>query len=69
VSSREALDAAYAEMQARFPGEEIPRPPHWGGYRLRPDTIEFWKGRAHRLHDRFLFTRSDDGWDVSRLWP
>jgi pyridoxamine 5'-phosphate oxidase len=69
VSSREALDAAYAEMQARFPGEEIPRPPHWGGYRLRPDTIEFWKGRAHRLHDRFLFTRSDDGWDVGRLWP
>lgn len=68
VSSREELDAAYAEMQARFPGD-VPLPPHWGGYRLEPDTIEFWKGREHRLHDRFRYTREGASWRLERLWP
>jgi pyridoxamine 5'-phosphate oxidase len=69
VGSREELDAAYAEMQARFPGDDVPLPPHWGAYRLEPDTIEFWKGREHRLHDRFRFIREGDGWRLERLWP
>lgn len=69
MGSREELDAADAEMQARFPGDDVPLPPHWGGYRLEPDTIEFWKGREHRLHDRFRFIRGGDGWRLERLWP
>ena len=68
VSSRDELDAAYREIESRYPGE-VPLPPHWGGFRLAPSTIEFWKGREHRLHDRFRFTREEDGWRVERLWP
>lgn len=69
VASREELDAAFRRMQARFPGDDIPLPPHWGGYRLVPDTVEFWKGREHRLHDRFRYTREARGWRLERLWP
>jgi pyridoxamine 5'-phosphate oxidase len=70
VGSRGELDAAYREMERRFPGEDVPLPPFWGGYRLVPDAIEFWKGRLHRLHDRFRYTRQGDGgWDRTRLWP
>jgi pyridoxamine 5'-phosphate oxidase len=69
VGSREELEAAFREMEARFPGDDIPLPPHWGGFRLTPGSIEFWKGRAHRLHDRFRYTRRDHGWDRVRLWP
>lgn len=68
VPSREALEAAYREIQDRFPGD-VPLPPHWGGFRLAPLTIEFWKGREHRLHDRFRFTLEDVGWRLERLWP
>jgi pyridoxamine 5'-phosphate oxidase len=68
VGSRQELDAAFAEVSERFPGD-IPLPPHWGGYRLDPETIEFWQGREHRLHDRFRFTREDGAWRVERLWP
>jgi pyridoxamine 5'-phosphate oxidase len=69
VSSREELEAAYEAMQARFPSDDIPLPPHWGGYRLVPDSFEFWKGREHRLHDRFRYTRGEVGWRLERLWP
>ena len=69
VGSREELDAAFAEVAERFPGDGVPLPPHWGGYRLEPETIEFWQGREHRLHDRFRFTREGDTWHVERLWP
>jgi pyridoxamine 5'-phosphate oxidase len=69
VGSRQELDAAFAEVSERFPGEDIPLPPHWGGYRLDPETIEFWQGREHRLHDRFRFTREDGAWGLERLWP
>ncbi len=69
VGSRQELDAAYAEVEARFPDDDIPLPPHWGGYRLEPDTIEFWKGREHRLHDRFRYTRDGTEWRLERLWP
>ena len=70
VASREALEAAFAETAARFDGQDVPLPPHWGGYRLRPDAIEFWKGRHHRLHDRLRYTRRPDtGWRIERLYP
>jgi pyridoxamine 5'-phosphate oxidase len=69
VGSRQELDAAFAEVSERFPGEDVPLPPHWGGYRLEPETIEFWQGREHRLHDRFRFTREGGAWRVERLWP
>ena len=67
---RDELEARLAEATARFPGE-VPRPPHWGGYVVRPGTIEFWQGRRHRLHDRFLYTaESPRGpWRVERLAP
>lgn len=69
VPSRDELDAAFRAAAGRFPGEEVPLPPHWGGYRLLPDTIEFWKGREHRLHDRFRYTREPGGWLRERLYP
>ena len=69
VGSRQELDAGFAEVSERFPGEDVPLPPHWGGYRLEPETIEFWQGREHRLHDRFRFTRVRGAWRVERLWP
>jgi pyridoxamine 5'-phosphate oxidase len=69
VGSRDELEAAFAEIEARFPGEDVPLPPHWGGYRIEPETIEFWKGREHRLHDRFRFTRHRAAWRLQRLWP
>ena len=69
VGSRDELEAAFAEIAARFPGDDVPLPPHWGGYRVEPETIEFWKGREHRLHDRFRFTRDGAAWRLERLWP
>ena len=70
AASREELDDRYREIEQRYPGEDIPLPPHWGGFRLLPDTIEFWKGREHRLHDRIRYTRRPDGaWTIERLYP
>jgi pyridoxamine 5'-phosphate oxidase len=68
VPSRAELEAEYDRMAERFPGD-VPLPPHWGGYRLAADTIEFWKGRTHRLHDRFRYTRDGTSWRLERLWP
>jgi pyridoxamine 5'-phosphate oxidase len=68
VASREELEAGFGAAADRFP-EDVPRPPNWGGYRVAPETVEFWKGRAHRLHDRFRYTREGDGWRLERLWP
>ena len=57
-------------MTERFAGEEIALPPHWGGYRLQPERIEFWQGRPNRLHDRFRYTRgADNTWQIDRLAP
>jgi pyridoxamine 5'-phosphate oxidase len=70
VGSREELDDRYREMDARYPGDEVPLPPHWGGFRLRPESFEFWKGRRARLHDRFRYSRSASGaWTIERLYP
>jgi pyridoxamine 5'-phosphate oxidase len=69
VPSRAALEAAYADAERRFAGSEVPPPPHWGGYRLAPEAVEFWQGRADRLHDRLRFRCVGDGWVVERLAP
>ncbi|MET8039453.1 pyridoxamine 5'-phosphate oxidase [Micromonospora sp. NPDC005215] len=71
VPDRAALEERYREVAERFDGEaEIPIPPHWGGFRVRPDSVEFWQGRAGRLHDRLRFRHLDEGgWIVERLAP
>ena len=67
--NRDALEASWRELQARYPDGNIPRPPTWGGYRVVPQVIEFWQGGPHRLHDRFRYTRGGDGWKIERLAP
>lgn len=69
LESREELERSFRRYEERFRGEEVPLPEFWGGYRLRPDRIEFWQGRANRLHDRLRYRRTDGGWEVSRLYP
>jgi pyridoxamine 5'-phosphate oxidase len=70
IDSRQILDARLEQMVERFEGGEIPLPPHWGGYRVKPDQIEFWQGRPNRLHDRFRYSRRADGtWQIDRLAP
>jgi len=69
IESREMLEKRFAEFGARF-GENIPRPPHWGGYRVKPTMIEFWQGQENRLHDRLRYSLQDDGtWMIERLAP
>ncbi len=69
LDCRATFEARFAEMTVRFAGIEVPRPPHWSGYLVWPDRIEFWQDREHRLHERRLFTRSGDGWDEGMLYP
>jgi pyridoxamine 5'-phosphate oxidase len=69
VDSRDTLEARFAELEKRF-GEDVPRPAHWGGYRLRPNSIEFWQGRDNRLHDRLRYRLQENGaWVIERLEP
>ena len=69
VEDRRRLEEAFREHEARFKGSDVPLPPFWGGYRVIPHVIEFWQGRANRLHDRLRYTREADGWAVVRLSP
>ena len=69
LSSREELETRYVELEREYEGRDVPLPPHWGGYRLRPETIEFWEHRENRLHDRIRYTRAREGWKVERLAP
>lgn len=68
VPDRARLEELFAQGQARY-GENVPRPPHWGGYRVAPFRFEFWQGRPNRLHDRILYVRTPDAWRIERLAP
>jgi pyridoxamine 5'-phosphate oxidase len=69
ITSRSHLEAQYAEMKQKFADREIPLPSFWGGYRVVPHELEFWQSRDDRLHDRFLYSREDEGWRIERLAP
>ena len=69
LTGREELDAAYAEAEGRFAEGDVPLPDHWGGYRVLPERVEFWRHRESRLHDRVRFTRAAEGWRRERLAP
>ena len=71
VGTRAELEASWAEFEAKFADSDVPRPPHWGGYRVSPVTVEFWQGRRNRMHDRILYRRKtpEKAWAKSRLQP
>jgi pyridoxamine 5'-phosphate oxidase len=69
IADRATLDARVDEIGDRFGDTEVPRPEFWGGFLVRPERVEFWQGQAARLHDRFVYTRAGDGWEIQRLAP
>ena len=69
ISDREVLNNELMKFTEQFDQENIPRPAHWGGYRVKPTRIEFWQGRSNRLHDRILYEQDNDNWQISRLAP
>jgi pyridoxamine 5'-phosphate oxidase len=69
LASPEALRKEFERAKVRFDGQTVPRPPVWGGFRVRPQRIEFWHSGEHRLHDRILYTRQGEGWKIERLFP
>lgn len=69
IPGRDWLEAEVARLSAEYPDGDVPLPPHWGGYRVMPHTLEFWQGRESRLHDRVRYRRGDDEWTIERLSP
>jgi pyridoxamine 5'-phosphate oxidase len=71
IHSRDVLQARFNELKKQYAGRDVPTPPHWGGYRVRPSSIEFWQGQSSRLHDRLRYARDDrnGGWTIQRLAP
>jgi pyridoxamine 5'-phosphate oxidase len=69
LATREILEEEYRATEQRFAGQPVPRPPFWGGYRLKPSSIEFWFGRPDRLHDRVRYSRDGRDWKIERLYP
>lgn len=70
IKSREIMNVKWKEIELKYKDEEVlPRPPFWGGYELFPDQMEFWQGRPNRLHDRFVYSKNGDVWDITRLQP
>jgi pyridoxamine 5'-phosphate oxidase len=70
ITERSVLEQRMAELESKYPGDDIPMPDYWGGYRLSPAEIEFWQGRPNRLHDRFRYMRQADGsWKLDRISP
>jgi pyridoxamine 5'-phosphate oxidase len=69
LDRRETFEQQFEKVKQRYQGKDVPRPPHWGGYRVIPDRIEFWIDRPHRLHERRLFVRDDGGWSEGLLYP
>ncbi|GGQ12935.1 pyridoxamine 5'-phosphate oxidase [Shewanella litoralis] len=69
ISARQALEGKFAEMKAKYAQGEVPLPKFWGGYLVRPNSIEFWQGGEHRLHDRFIYSKTDSDWQIDRLAP
>lgn len=69
LDSRETFETRFREVSERFKGRDVPCPAFWGGFRVVPESFEFWQGRAYRLHDRFVYTPNDEGWERVRLYP
>jgi pyridoxamine 5'-phosphate oxidase len=69
ITGRAVLEESMKALERKYAGEEVPLPPHWGGWRLAPESVEFWQGRRSRLHDRLRYRRNQDGWVVERLAP
>jgi pyridoxamine 5'-phosphate oxidase len=69
VEDRSVLEERIEALEAKYEGREVPRPPFWGGYRIEPDSIEFWQGRENRLHDRLVYRRAGERWNMERLQP
>jgi pyridoxamine 5'-phosphate oxidase len=69
LAERALFESRFEEVRVRFEGGDVPRPPRWSGFRVLPRQIEFWNDRAHRLHERRLFVRMDDGWSEGLLYP